>query len=78
MPGEVATAPGTGTRECGKTCGTGTSVSPSPHASEFVRRNAADALATMTAQTDHAVPALTTLVGDESGQVCFDAAYGHG
>jgi hypothetical protein len=45
-------------------------------ASEFVRRNAADALATMTAHADHAVPALTTLVGDESGQVCFDAAYG--
>ena len=26
--------------------------------------------------TAHAVPALTTLMGDESDQVCFDAAYG--
>ncbi len=44
--------------------------------SEFVRRNVADALATMTSHADHAVPALTTLIRDESGQVRFDAAYG--
>jgi HEAT repeat protein len=44
--------------------------------SEFVRRNTADALATMTAHAELAVPALTTLMGDESGQVRFDAAYG--
>lgn len=30
----------------------------------------------MTAHAAHAVPALTTLMGDESDQVRFDAAYG--
>jgi hypothetical protein len=44
--------------------------------SEFVRRNAADALGTMTTNRKRAVEALTTLLGDESGQVRFDAAYG--
>ncbi len=43
---------------------------------EFVRRNTADALATMTGHADHAVPALTTLLSDDSDQVRFDAAYG--
>jgi hypothetical protein len=44
--------------------------------SEFVRRNVADALATMTTHSDLAVPALTSLMQDDSGQVRFDAAYG--
>ena len=44
--------------------------------SEFVRRNAADALGTMRGRPEAAVPALQELLADEDAQVRFDAAYG--
>ena len=44
--------------------------------SEFVRRNAADALGTIRGRSETAVPALEKLLADDDDQVRFDAAYG--
>ncbi len=43
--------------------------------SEWVRRNAAEALGTIAGQSEIAVSALTALLRDEDGQVRFNAAY---